>query len=86
MRLISAALAAALMAGPVGAQTAPAGPVLPQGAALTDVIKARDAEFFALFFTGNYSHLGGDFRDSPIVDDRGSASQWLGAVGLGYTF
>ena len=52
MRLIWAALAAALMAGPVGAQTAPAGPVLPQGAALTDVIKARDAEFFALFFTG----------------------------------
>ena len=39
-----------------------------------------------LFFTGNYSHLAGDYKDSPIVDDRGSASQWLGAVGLGYTF
>lgn len=41
---------------------------------------------FGLFFTGSYSHLGGDFKDSPIVDDRGSAGQWLGAVGVGYTF
>jgi MipA family protein len=41
---------------------------------------------FGLFFTGSYSHLAGDYKDSPIVDDRGSASQWLGAVGVGYTF
>ena len=41
---------------------------------------------FALFATGSYSHLVGDFKDSPIVDDRGSAGQWLGAVGVGYTF
>jgi outer membrane scaffolding protein for murein synthesis (MipA/OmpV family) len=41
---------------------------------------------FALFATGSYSHLVGDFKDSPIVDDRGSASQWMGAVGVGYTF
>jgi len=40
----------------------------------------------SLFATGNYSHLGGDFKDSPIVRLRGSASQWLGAVGVGYTF
>jgi len=52
MRLVSAALAVVLLAGPVAAQTAPAGPVLPQGEALTAAIKARDAEFFALFFTG----------------------------------
>jgi outer membrane scaffolding protein for murein synthesis (MipA/OmpV family) len=40
----------------------------------------------SLFGTGSYSHLSGDFKDSPIVDDRGSASQWLAAVGLAYTF
>ena len=40
----------------------------------------------SVFGTGGYSHLSGDFKDSPIVDDRGSASQWLAAVGLAYTF
>jgi MipA family protein len=40
----------------------------------------------SLFATGSYSHLASDFKDSPIVDLRGSASQWLGAVGLAYTF
>jgi MipA family protein len=40
----------------------------------------------SLFGTGAYSHLSGDFKDSPIVDDRGSAGQWLVAVGLAYTF
>ena len=40
----------------------------------------------ALFATGSYSHLAGDFKDSPIVDLRGNASQWLGAVGVAYTF
>ena len=52
MRLISATLAVALLAGPAVAQTAPAGPVLPQGEALTAAIRARDAEFFEVFFTG----------------------------------
>jgi outer membrane scaffolding protein for murein synthesis (MipA/OmpV family) len=41
---------------------------------------------FSLFATGNYSHLAGDFKDSPVVRQRGSASQWLGAIGVGYTF
>lgn len=41
---------------------------------------------WSLFAAGNYSRLVGDFADSPIVDDRGSASQWFGAVGVGYTF
>ena len=41
MRLISATLAVALLAGPAVAQTAPAGPVLPQGEALTAAIRAR---------------------------------------------
>jgi outer membrane scaffolding protein for murein synthesis (MipA/OmpV family) len=40
----------------------------------------------SLFGTGAYSHLSGDFRNSPLVDDRGSAGQWLAAVGLAYTF
>ena len=40
----------------------------------------------SIFGTGSYSRLSGDFKDSPIVHDRGSASQWLAAVGLAYTF
>ena len=40
----------------------------------------------SLFGTASYGRLSGDFRRSPIVADRGSASQWLGAIGLGYTF
>lgn len=41
---------------------------------------------WSIFGTGSYTRLVGDFRDSPIVSDRGSASQWLGAVGVAYTF
>jgi outer membrane scaffolding protein for murein synthesis (MipA/OmpV family) len=40
----------------------------------------------SVFGYGQYSHLVGDFKDSPIVDDRGSAGQWLGALGLAYTW
>jgi outer membrane scaffolding protein for murein synthesis (MipA/OmpV family) len=40
----------------------------------------------SLFGTGSYGRLAGDFKRSPIVADRGSASQWFAAVGLGYTF
>ena len=40
----------------------------------------------SIFATGSYSHLSGDFKDSPIVDLRGSASQWLGALGLAYSW
>ena len=40
----------------------------------------------SLFGTANYSRLAGDFKRSPIVADRGSASQWFAAIGLGYTF
>jgi outer membrane protein len=39
-----------------------------------------------VFAMGSYKHLSGDFEDSPIVDQRGSASQWMGAIGLTYTF
>jgi outer membrane scaffolding protein for murein synthesis (MipA/OmpV family) len=40
----------------------------------------------SIFGTANYSHLQGDFKRSPIVSLRGSASQWLLAAGLAYTF
>ncbi|HEY6048793.1 MAG TPA: MipA/OmpV family protein [Sphingomicrobium sp.] len=41
---------------------------------------------FSLFGAGQYSRLLGDFRRSPIVSQRGSAGQWLGAAGLAYTW
>jgi outer membrane scaffolding protein for murein synthesis (MipA/OmpV family) len=41
---------------------------------------------FSLFGTGQYSHLLGDFKRSPIVSLRGSASQWLLAAGAAYTW
>ena len=40
----------------------------------------------SLFGTGNYSRLVGDFKRAPIVADRGSPTQWLGALGLAYTW
>ena len=40
----------------------------------------------SLFGTASYSKLSGDFKRSPIVSQRGSASQWLTAIGLAYTF
>jgi len=41
---------------------------------------------WSIFGTGLYTHLSGDFADSPIVDLRGSASQWFGALGVAYTW
>lgn len=41
---------------------------------------------FSVFGLGQYSRLVGDFKRSPIVSQRGSASQWLGAVGVAYTW
>lgn len=40
----------------------------------------------SVFGLGQYSRLVGDFKRSPIVAERGSANQWLGAVGLAYTW
>jgi MipA family protein len=40
----------------------------------------------SVFGTGQYSRLLGDFKRSPIVSQRGSAAQWLGALGLAYTW
>ena len=41
---------------------------------------------FSIFGAGQYSRLVGDFADAPIVDNRGSASQWVGAAGIAYTW
>ena len=41
---------------------------------------------WALFALGGYSRLLGDYADSPVVSIAGSKSQWVGAIGLGYTF
>ena len=41
---------------------------------------------WSIFGTGSYTRLVGDFKDSPFVDLRGSASQWLAAMGVAYTF
>jgi outer membrane scaffolding protein for murein synthesis (MipA/OmpV family) len=41
---------------------------------------------FSVFGFGQYSRLVGNFKRSPIVSQRGSASQWLGALGLAYTW
>lgn len=41
---------------------------------------------FAVFAVASYDRLLGDAADSPITSIRGSANQWLGAVGIGYTF
>jgi MipA family protein len=41
---------------------------------------------WSIFGLGSYTKLSGDFADSPIVDLRGSSSQWLAALGVAYTF
>jgi outer membrane protein len=40
----------------------------------------------SLFGLGQYSRLMNDFKGSPIVSERGNANQWLGAIGLAYTW
>jgi outer membrane scaffolding protein for murein synthesis (MipA/OmpV family) len=40
----------------------------------------------SVFGYGQYSRLVGDARRSPIVTLRGSPNQWIGAVGLAYTW
>lgn len=40
----------------------------------------------ALFAIGGYSKLLGDAADTPFTAVRGSADQWLGGLGIAYTF
>ena len=41
---------------------------------------------WALFAIGGYSRLLNDFKDSPTVSLAGDRDQWLGALGVSYTF
>ncbi|GAA4008800.1 MipA/OmpV family protein [Sphingomonas swuensis] len=41
---------------------------------------------FGLFGLVRHSRLLGDFKRSPLVADRGSASSWFAAAGVGYNF
>ena len=41
---------------------------------------------WALFALAGYSRLLGDYAKSPIVSIAGSKNQWMGAVGVGYSF
>lgn len=41
---------------------------------------------WSLVGVAGYTRLLGDFKRSPIVSQRGSAGQWLGALGVAYTF
>ena len=40
----------------------------------------------SVFGTVNHTRLVGDFKRTPIVATRGSATQWLAAAGLAYTW
>ncbi|WP_417622049.1 MipA/OmpV family protein [Parasphingorhabdus sp.] len=39
-----------------------------------------------LIFLGGYSRMLEDAKRSPVTSIRGSANQWFGAIGVGYTF
>lgn len=41
---------------------------------------------WALFALAGYSRVLGDYARSPVVSIAGSRNQWMGAVGVGYTF
>ncbi|MET0372404.1 MAG: MipA/OmpV family protein [Sphingobium sp.] len=41
---------------------------------------------WALFALGGYSKMLGRYGDSPVVAIAGDRDQWVGAVGIGYTF
>jgi len=41
---------------------------------------------WAIFAAASYSRILGDYAASPIVSVAGSRNQWIGAVGVGYTF
>ncbi len=41
---------------------------------------------FAIFAAANYARLLGDFKDAPTTSIRGDANQFVGVLGVGYTF
>ena len=56
------------------------------GALINQSITGDLTHGLSIFGAGSYSRIVGSIARSPIVDDRGSRSQWQGAVGLAYTF
>ncbi len=40
----------------------------------------------ALMLVGGYTRMLGDAKRSPFTSVRGDADQWIGALGIGYTF
>ncbi len=40
----------------------------------------------ALIAMGGYSRMLGDGKRTPFTSIRGDADQWMGALGIGYTF
>jgi outer membrane scaffolding protein for murein synthesis (MipA/OmpV family) len=40
----------------------------------------------AIFAVAGYTRMIGDARRTPLTSIRGSANQWMGAVGVGYVF
>lgn len=41
---------------------------------------------WTIFALGAYSKMLGDYKRSPVVSVAGDSNQWVGAVGIGYTF
>jgi outer membrane scaffolding protein for murein synthesis (MipA/OmpV family) len=55
-------------------------------AVLHQSIEGGALDGFGFYTALSYNRLQGDFAKSPIVSDAGNADQWVGTVGLGYTF
>lgn len=53
---------------------------------LTHDLGGDNRKGWALFGLGGYKRLLGQYADSPIVKDAGSADQFLGVVGIAYSF
>jgi MipA family protein len=53
---------------------------------LTHDLGGDNRKGWALFGLGGYKRLLGQYADSPIVRDAGSADQFLGVVGVAYSF
>lgn len=53
---------------------------------LTHDLGGDNREGWALFGLGGYKRLLGQYADSPIVRDAGSADQFLGVAGVAYSF
>lgn len=41
---------------------------------------------WSIYAVGAYTRLQGDFARSPLTSEAGSANQWLGSLGIAYTF